>query len=241
MNVQELLKSCDRMLLIDHIITQKHYAVEKRAEIEMVYFDLFDRLLALTPQRDETHLMIFGAKYVDDGNIAYTIEVLKDEDVQSSRKNKEASKEISKVRNDNLGQLTTDELRAVVDGLSDKNVFMQGYGIELSDWDNILGFDVSDYSVATVGKEFLMALILAEMTFFGFDEVQKNKERDNLLEIERERAADPEAFDAKCVSAEDLFRKFDMETTQEEKAEMDKTIYIECIENAIFLWDATRY
>lgn len=45
------------------------------------------------------------------------------------------------------------------------------YGIELNPWANTLGYIVDEKSLSSHGKERFAALVLWEMTWFGYDEV----------------------------------------------------------------------
>lgn len=71
------------------------------------------------------------------------------------------------------------------DGVRDQNSItgrVNGYGYELSEWSDILGFYIPDYIVSSDDELGFAAAILSEMTFFGFDEDRKHAEHKILIE-----------------------------------------------------------
>lgn len=82
------------------------------------------------------------------------------------------------------------------------------YCYMFEDWKDILGYQVAEVSLKLYPMDEIIAAILHEITWFGYDYESSCKNREKEIEILNDRANfDPE----KCISAEELFEQLEAE------------------------------
>ena len=98
----------------------------------------------------------------------------------------------------------------------------------------ILGYMISEASVEKFGKENVMAEIIYEMTFFSYDETEKEKQLEHIeklaTECEKENDASNGSF--KTITLDELKNEMgyvDNRTEEERKEEEHKTLTKMCI------------
>jgi hypothetical protein len=107
-----------------------------------------------------------------------------------------------------------------------------GYAFEFSDWEEILGWDVDEKNLKTVGVNKFLSFVLFEMTFNGFDEMsqeeRKNELNSRLEEFEELRKLPQEERDKHFISSEDVFKTlsdkygFELPVKTEEEKEKER-------------------
>lgn len=98
----------------------------------------------------------------------------------------------------------------------------QTYAFEFSDWEEILGFYVPDCEIEMYGLERVMASVVHEMTFFGYEREPMEEEREELgrrVDELKEILELPEEEQKKqLIPASEVFKDWVDERTPEEKA-----------------------
>lgn len=105
--------------------------------------------------------------------------------------------------------------------------YIESYAFEFSDWREILGAEVADTSIEEYGAEAVAEGIFHEMTFFGLDyedsEKNRKEELDRLDESVREAQEHPET----CHPLEELWDELGFDPPTEEETERDYREFIE--------------
>ena len=107
-----------------------------------------------------------------------------------------------------------------------------GYAFEFSDWEEILGWDVDEKNLETIGVNKFLSFVLFEMTFNGFDEMsqeeRKNELNSRLEEFEELRKLPQEEQDKHFIFSEDVFKElsdkygFELPVKTEEEKEKER-------------------
>ena len=107
-----------------------------------------------------------------------------------------------------------------------------GYAFEFSDWEEILGWDVDEKNLETIGVNKFLSFVLFEMTFNGFDEMsqeeRKNELNSRLEEFEELRKLPQEEQDKHLIFSEDAFKElsdkygFELPVKTEEEKEKER-------------------
>lgn len=119
----------------------------------------------------------------------------------------------------NVETKTNDELYAISRKL--RNV--ESYAFEFSPWNEILAYFVPNALIEQYGLETLMASIVHEMTFFGYEENTKEEEKEELIrradECEEMLKKPKEEQEKYFIPAEKVFEElgYKDERTEEEK------------------------
>lgn len=104
-------------------------------------------------------------------------------------------------------------------------ILPDSYGFEFSPWKEVLGYQVDEKSIMELGKACILAGVIYEMTFFGFDETQVDRERKKLneaiAESERIRNLPSKEQEKHYIPAEKIFEELGYQDnrTLEEKEE----------------------
>ena len=107
-----------------------------------------------------------------------------------------------------------------------------GYAFEFSDWEEILGWDVDEKNLETIGVNKFLSFVLFEMTFNGFDEMsqeeRKNELNSRLEEFEELKKLPQEEQDKHFIFSEDVFKElsdkygFELPVKTEEEKEKER-------------------
>lgn len=181
--VLEALLECNKEKLLD--IYMDKYAVSTspeaaRREREDTA-DWLTKISMTTPVEDEEPLIISptmaidapifeedkGGEWLD--CVGYTKKDIEDFNFNFS--------EIDNLEESDFDDATQEQCDRIMEKL--KGV-PSGYAFEMTDWANILAYKVSDTSIKQYGLEEVMAGIMNEMLFFGYDESHMQEEREEL-------------------------------------------------------------
>lgn len=153
MTVYELLKKADPYFIVEKMMEQKDFFVNKT---ELDFFNSLKLIREMDPAElfgNESYLFCIKTKEINDGYEQYSLSVFET--------NKEQLKEILKLQASN--QLPEDFLLEP---------------LALKDWDEILGMNIAEVSINEYGMNECATAIYKEMTFLGLFE----EERENILD-----------------------------------------------------------
>ena len=239
MNVQELILKCDRQLLFEEFA--KRFC-EKPEDIKddaaKRFYVFFDTLLAKTPVKTDDDIVICEPVYDSDIDcgLYYSSSVIKAKDLKENFRALDFFEELDGINADSISDETALALLEKQDELFEKgSEFLGGepsgsfpghiesFAYEYEPWDKILGYIVPPHIIGSHMQYIFTASVLYEMTFFGYDEKELDKERkeleESIEEIEQFKSLPPEQQKEQFETFEDLEREFSFtdNRTDEEK------------------------
>ena len=124
------------------------------------------------------------------------------------------------INNRNINELTMEEIEKIIKILH--GLIPDSYAFEFEKWRDILGYRLSPFNIEFNKKKLskFVQLIVYEMTFFGFNEQTKQDECDELFrrkeEVDKYMELPEEEREKHFVKFEDIFRKEDKDSDEEE-------------------------
>ena len=237
MNVQELILKCDRQQLFDEFA--KRFC-EKPEDIKddaaQRFYDFLDTLLAKTPIKTDDDIVICEPVYDSDCGLYYSSTVISAKDLKEDFRVLDFFEELNGIDADSISDETALALLEKQDRLFEKGReflsdkpsgsfpgHIESFAYEYEPWDKILGYIVPPHIIGSPMQYIFTASVLYEMTFFGYDEKELDKERkeleESIEEIEQFKSLPPEQQKEQLESFEDLEREFGFtdNRTDEEK------------------------
>ena len=236
--VKDLLVTCDRQRLFEEFIKlHSDFPKEKKDEIFAKFNALIDSL------KDKTE-MIVGADDIvcseptyEDGKIRYGSVAVSADDVRKFFRPLDFFDELDSLAPEDITDDMVEPLLAKCQEISDKSVeylgdktsgsypgYIERYGYMLGSRDDIICYIVPSHIIGTDEQYQLLASVIFEMTFFGFDEKQAEQERkklkESLVEMEQLDSLPPEEQAKHFHSTEELEEELGItdDRTNEEKA-----------------------
>jgi len=239
--VRENLELCDKDKLLDIYI--KKYSVEKEEYYEQEREDVakwLEKLLSSdrTSKREDdlilAPLMSSESNLDDEDTYDEWLDVVgyEPKDINEC----EVEDSILNLSDSEIDTYTSEQCDVIGDKLRD---MPSGYAIEFSDWVDILEFYVAETCIEMYSREEVLAGILNEMLFFGFEESKMIDEREELVR----RAEEVKKYDELPEEErKEHFKDFDLvlkeigfedTRTQEEKDASQLKHWRNCIKNLI--------
>ncbi len=239
MNVQELILKCDRPLLFEEFA--KFFCdkpEDMKDDAAQRFYDFLDTLLAKTPVKTDDDIVICEPVYDSDIDCGryYSSSVIKAKDLKENFRVLDFFEELDGVAAESISDEMAPPLIEKLDELFEKgSEFLGGepsgsfpghiesFAYEYEPWDKILGYIVPPHIIGSHMQYIFTASVLYEMTFFGYDEKELDKERkeleESIEEIEQFKSLPPEQQKEQFETFEDLEREFSFtdNRTDEEK------------------------
>ena len=235
--VQDLIKLCDRQRLFEEFA--KHFC-ENPEDIKdgaaRRFYDFLDTLLAKTPIKTDDDIVICEPVYDSDCGLYYSSTVISAKDLKEDFRVLDFFEELNGIDADSISDETALALLEKQDELFEKGReffgdeqsgsfpgHIESYAYEYEPWDKIVGYIVPPHIIGSPMQYIFTASVLYEMTFFGYDEKELDKERkeleESIEEIEQFKSLPPEQQKEQLESFEDLEREFGFtdNRTDEEK------------------------
>ena len=235
--VQDLIKLCDRQRLFEEFA--KHFC-EKPEDIKddaaQRFYDFLDTLLAKTPVKTDDDIVICEPVYDSDCGLYYSSTVISAKDLKEDFRVLDFFEELNGIDADSISDETALALLEKQDELFEKGReffgdeqsgsfpgHIESFAYEYEPWDKILGYIVPPHIIGSHMQYIFTASVLYEMTFFGYDEKELDKERkeleESIEEIEQFKSLPPEQQKDQLESIEDFEREFGFNDnrTDEEK------------------------
>ncbi len=205
-NVYDAFMRCDTNKLAEEfaaLYNESKKDTEKRLEAaRKVIRESFERMknTALAINNDES--MIIVCKGFDD--TGDDVACVKAQEIRDWKRKHEKNPE--PISDEALTFMSTDE---VFDAISSAGGLPERYAFEFSPWEEILGWNLAEPSVARYGLEHCLAGILWEMTFFGVDPagMKREKERVDAAIKEANQAVEEGKIAGKTFSFEDFAKE----------------------------------
>ena len=228
MIVQDLLKTCDRKILMNKIIDI--YNSHGRAhpldidKISKAHDVIFDNLLSMNPLKMNEQWVILGVIIEQDACLSLWAELYpidRPDGIKAKLNSLLSDLEIESISNDVLRNktLTNDELKGYLD--NSHKTLPQAYSYTMTPWNEIISYQVDPNNVFEVGSEDLMSKIIYEMTFYGFDEdtiAQERKKLDDAIaELEEIKTLPPNEQSKHFKNADDFFKEIGFHDNRTEK------------------------
>lgn len=237
MNVQELISKCDRQRLFEEFA--KHFC-EKPEDIKdnaaQRFYDFLDTLLAKTPIAPGDDIVCSEPTY-EDGKIRYGSVAVSADDVRKFFRPLDYFDELDSLAPEDITDDMVEPLLAKCQEISDKSVeylgdktsgsypgYIERYRYMFSPREKIISYKVPAHIIGTDEQYQLLASVIFEMTFFGFDEKHAEQERkklkESLVEMEQLDSLPPEEREKHFYSIEDIRKELGIsdDRTEEEKA-----------------------
>ena len=219
LSVKEALLKANRDILISEYINMLSKDVDANRET-IVVSKWLDSILTLQEQRD------INAVIVVDKNVSDFPDEKDYEYIDTSLLHIDELK-MSKIRIPNIEENEVWNMpEEEVDFLLPLPSLPQTYAFEFCDWEEILGYSISQSNIDEYGLEAILAGVIYEMTFFGYERTDMEEEREELhnrIQEVNEIFKQPEEEQKKhFISGEEIFKQLnyvDERSEEEIKAE----------------------
>ena len=240
--VKELLDTCDKQRLFEEYINlYEDFPQDKREALFNMFNALIDELTAKTELIVDADDVVCSEPTYEDGIIRYDSVAVSANDVREFFRPLDFFDELDPLAPEDVTDDMVEPLLAKCQEVSDKSAeylgdktsgsypgYIERYGYMFSSREKIISYIVPAHIIGTDEQYQLLASIIFEMTFFGFDEKQakqKQKELDESLkesyeEFERLNELPPEEQAKHYRSIEEIGKElgFTDNRTDEEKA-----------------------
>ena len=237
MNVSDLLKQCpaEDILAALPACDSLFDDVEKRARES--YRAVIDELKGRPVIPDDEGHLILGQTISIDGRDRPDVSLFFKADIE---RDFEPVPELDSI--EDIDALSDDDVERL---LFDRSL-PTAWAIDFTSWNVILGYSVDEGNIRDVGAPNLLAALLYEMTFHGFDEADMEAERDELErradEIDKIMDLPPDEQKKHFKSADDVMAELgivDNRTEEERDADL-KVMYREDLHNKLQIYHAIR-
>ena len=235
--VQDLIKLCDRQQLFEEFAKRFCDKPEDiKDDAAQRFYDFLDTLLAKTSIAPGDDIVICEPIYNSRAGFYYSSTVISAKDLKEHFRVLDFFEELDGVDADSISDETALALLEKQDELFEKGReffgdeqsgsfpgHIESFAYEYEPWDKILGYIVPPHIIGSPMQYIFTASVLYEMTFFGYDEKELDKERkeleESIEEIEQFKSLPPEQQKEQLESFEDLEREFGFtdNRTDEEK------------------------
>ena len=237
MNVQELILKCDRQQLFEEFAKRFCDKPEDiKDDAAQRFFGFLDTLLAKTPVRTDDDIVICEPIYDSRAGLYYSSTVISATDLKENFRVLDFFEELDGVAAESISDEMAPPLIEKLDELFEKGReflgdkltgsfpgHIESFAYEYEPWDKILGYIVPPHIIGSPMQYIFTASVLYEMTFFGYDEKELDRERkeleENVEEIEQFESLPPEQQKEQLESFEEFEREFGFNDnrTNEEK------------------------
>ena len=235
--VQDLIKLCDRQMLFEEFAKRFCDKPEDiKDDAAQRFYDFLDTLLAKTPIAAGDDIVICEPIYDSRAGLYYSSTVISAADLKEYFRVLDFFEELDGIDADSISDETALSLLEKQDKLFEKGGeflgdkpsgsfpgHIESYAYEYEPWNTILGYIVPPHIIGSPMQYIFTASVLYEMTFFGYDEKELDKERkeleESIEEIEQFKSLPPEQQKEQLESIEDFEREFGLNDnrTDEEK------------------------
>ena len=235
--VQDLIKLCDRQQLFEEFAKRFCDKPEDiKDDAAQRFYDFLDTLLAKTPIAPGDDIVICEPIYDSRAGFYYSSTVISASDLKEYFRELDYFEELNGIDADSISDETALSLLEKQDRLFEKGReflsdkpsgsfpgHIESYAYEYEPWDTILGYIVPPHIIGSPMQYIFTASVLYEMTFFGYDEKDLDKEckeiEESIEEIEQFKSLLLEQQKEQLESFEDLEREFGFtdNRTDEEK------------------------
>lgn len=190
---------------------------EKREKIYSVHEKFITQLKRMEPVIKD--LIIIGVSHMEDEKRNLDICLYLKSELKAEFSRYSAWDNIK-----NMEVLTDEEIEIFLQ----EHFFPSGFAFELSPWEEVLGYEVDEYSISEFGAACILANVIYEMTFFGFTKDQVDRKRkkleETLAEAEKADKLSLEERGKYFIPAEKVFEelRYGDDRTDEEKEEERK-------------------
>ncbi len=235
--VQDLIKLCDRQRLFEEFA--KRFC-EKPEDIKddaaQRFYDFLDTLLSKTPIAPGDDIVICVPIYDSRAGLYYSSTVISAADLKEYFRVLVFFEELDGIDADSISDETALLLLEKQDKLFEKGReflgnepsgsfpgHIESFAYEYEPWGTILGYIVPPHIIGSPMQYVFTASVLYEMTFFGYDEKELDKERkileESIDEIEKFKSLPSEQQKDQLESFEEFEREFGLNDnrTDEEK------------------------
>lgn len=150
---------------------------------------------------DDESIVVVCKSFDDSGD---DVACVKAQEIRDWKKKHEKTSE--PISDEALTFMSTDEIR---NAIASADKLPERYAFEFSPWEDILGWNLAEVSVARYGLEHCLANILWEMTFFGVDPagMEREKEKVDAAIKEANQAVEEGKIAGKTFSFEDFAKE----------------------------------
>ena len=235
--VQDLIKLCDRQQLFEEFAKRFCDKPEDiKDDAAQRFYDFLDTLLAKTPIAPGDDIVICEPIYNSRAGFYYSSTVISASDLKEYFRELDYFEELNGIDADSISDEIALSLLEKQDRLFEKGReflsdkpsgsfpgHIESYAYEYEPWDTILGYIVPPHIIGSPMQYIFTASVLYEMTFFGYDEKELDKERkeleESIEEIEQFKSLPPEQQKEQLESFEEFEREFGFNDnrTNEEK------------------------
>lgn len=228
MIVKDLLFLCSIEEIIEAVL-EKEDANAKCDKVYDAYTSLITELKERTP--NESNSIVLGINYTNLGEPMSDAALYDIDEIKNKFKLNDKLEGIS-----DIGSLNDAEIASFIQTCH----LPDSYAYEYEIWNNILGYHVDENNAKKFGKAKLLANILFEMTFFGFEEKAIDKEREILRqrteEIDEILQLPKEEQEKHFVSWDDVKKELGIEEKNPEEelrnsSEMNREILYNCLQS----------
>lgn len=165
----------------------------------------------------ESDNILYVAELIDEGELHYDVYFYKNTDVEQWKNS--ANYNFKPPTVTQISNSTIEEIDQLFEGFE----LPQGCSFSFVSWSEVLGYQVNMENLEHIGKLKYVAAFLDELTFFGIEEEEMEKEREELdsrcKELDEINKLPPEEQEKHFTSAKDLFEELGLtdERTDEEK------------------------
>ena len=204
MNVKELLTRTPINEVLDALVFLYYADPERVAGVRDDYTEFIKHIESIQPI--PTDHVVLGMSIVDEGNSSFSSFLYAKADL-SEWFTKPSS--LSNVNDDVT--LSPEQ----IEDLLEANPMPESYAFELSPWPEILGYEVNEKNIKDCGAGALLADILYEMSFFGFEESSKDEPlqslHESIQELDDIKKLPPEEQEQHFHTMDDVFSELGWE------------------------------
>lgn len=208
--VKDLLVTCDRQKLFEEFIKlHSDFPHEKKGEIYTKFNALIDELSAKTEMIVGADDVVCSEPTYEDGKIRYGSVAVSADDVRKFFRPLDFFDELDSLAPEDVTDDMVEPLLAKCQEIFDKSVeylgdkpsgsypgYIERYGYMFGSREDILCYIVPPHIIGTDEQYQLLASVIFEMTFFGFDEKKSEQKQNELEKSLEERLEEMEQLDA---------------------------------------------
>lgn len=191
MCVKDLLGKCNVEEIVDFLVGMSESDNQRDK-----FFEVIDKITKIDPV--ETGSILLAVQYSDEGNQFWDISAYKKSDIITWASQMD---EQDVIFNGAIETLTKEDVEAYLQRVQ----LPFGCAFELVEWREILGYEVDQQNLQDCGISRFIALVIYEMTFFGFDESKIQEERDYLNGLISSTSTLEECSDLSSISVDSFF------------------------------------
>ena len=235
MIVKDLLDACNTEKVVAITAKRIDIAEEKRQKLFIVYKDICEKLQKTTPVYSDNIILGYVSK--EDGEYFTDVTMFLKEEIEQAF---EICPDIENA--DDIEKLSDEDVTRLLSVHID---LPTSYSFSFSPWAEIVGFELDEDNVQKIGAEKILAAILFEMTFYGFDEEKIEFEKKKLYKLISDvddQLEKTEDVDKAFQSLDKLFEEIGYidERSEEEKMRDKNVWHREALHNRVSVYNVLK-